>query len=74
VTSLTHNYGAWGNPNSLAGATFPVGTTVVTWTATDAAGNSITCDTEIVVEDEEAPSFVNCPQGETFTVSLFTGA
>ncbi|MBK8662847.1 MAG: HYR domain-containing protein [Ignavibacteriales bacterium] len=65
---VTHNYSAWGNPNSLAGATFPVGTTVVTWTATDASGNSVTCDITITVNDTEDPEFVNCPSGTTFTI------
>jgi hypothetical protein len=71
VVSLTHNYGAWGNPNSLDGATFPVGTTEVIWTAVDAAGNSSPCIMEITVEDTEAPAFVNCPEDVTFTVNLF---
>jgi hypothetical protein len=71
VVSLTHNYGAWGNPNSLDGATFPVGTTVVTWTAVDAAGNSTQCSITIVVTDDEAPTFVNCPTDVTFTISLW---
>ncbi|MBK8662846.1 MAG: HYR domain-containing protein [Ignavibacteriales bacterium] len=67
VISLTHNYGAWGNPNSLAGATFPVGSTVVTWTAKDASGNTITCSITITLNDTQAPAFVNCPTA-TFTV------
>ena len=71
VESLTHNYGAWGNPSSLAGATFPVGTTEVIWTAVDASGNTVSCTIEIVVEDTEAPVFVNCPVDITFTVGLF---
>jgi|GEM_PF-1495581 len=73
VASVTHNYGAWGNPNSLAGATFPVGTTTVVWTAVDAAGNTTQCTITIEVEDTENPVFVNCPQGANFTVSLFPG-
>jgi hypothetical protein len=68
VVSLTHNYGAWGNPNSLAGATFPVGTTVVVWTAEDADGNTTTCSISVVVTDAQAPVFVNCPN-TTFTIS-----
>jgi hypothetical protein len=68
VVSLTHNYGAWGNPNSLAGATFPVGTTVVVWMVVDGSGNSTSCDITIVVTDTQAPVFVNCPN-TTFTIS-----
>ena len=70
--TVTHNYGAWGDENSLAGATFPVGTTTVTWTATDAAGNVTSCTITILVNDTEAPSFVNCPEDVTFTVGLFS--
>jgi hypothetical protein len=68
VVSLTHNYGAWGNPNSLAGATFPVGETMVIWTAVDAAGNTTQCPIVIEVTDTQAPVFVNCPN-TTFTIS-----
>ena len=52
---------------SLAGATFPVGTTTVVWTVTDAAGNTATCDIDIVIEDTEAP-VLTCPE----TVTAFT--
>ena len=66
--TLTHNYGAWGNPYSLAGATFPIDTTIVRWTAVDIYGNSSYCDIIVVVKDTEAPTFVNCPEGTTFTI------
>ena len=46
VVNLTHN----------APATFPVGTTTITWTATDAAGNSSTTDQTITVVDTTKPS------------------
>jgi hypothetical protein len=32
-----------------APATFPIGTTAVTWTATDASGNSSTCTQQVTV-------------------------
>lgn len=35
---------------------FPIGTTLVTWTATDCCGNQTTCVQEITVEDTEAPT------------------
>lgn len=38
-----------------SGSEFPVGTTVVTTTATDAAGNPTTCTFTVTVEDREAP-------------------
>lgn len=43
------------NSATLNGAVFPVGTTTVIWTATDAAGNTETCNHDIVVVDAEAP-------------------
>jgi len=41
---------------------FPHGTTEVTWTATDAAGNSATCVQTVTVEDREAPVVLETPQ------------
>ena len=36
---------------------FDIGTTVITWTVTDAAGNSSTATQEVTVVDDKAPSF-----------------
>lgn len=36
-------------------ATYPVGTTTITWTATDAAGNSGSCQQTVTVADATAP-------------------
>ncbi|MCB7480451.1 HYR domain-containing protein [Christiangramia sediminis] len=38
-----------------SGEVFPVGTTTVTFTATDAAGNSVDCSFTVTVADDEAP-------------------
>ncbi|MDR5591991.1 Ig-like domain-containing protein, partial [Christiangramia sp. SM2212] len=38
-----------------SGAEFPVGTTTVEFTATDAAGNSATCSFTVTINDDEAP-------------------
>ncbi|RYZ22533.1 MAG: HYR domain-containing protein [Chitinophagaceae bacterium] len=38
-----------------APATFPKGTTIVTWTATDASGNITTANQTVIVNDNEAP-------------------
>ncbi len=46
--------------NTLNGAQFPVGTTTVIWTVTDAAGNTATCQYDVVVNDNENPS-ITCP-------------
>jgi large repetitive protein len=52
-----------------SGSFFPVGTTSVTATATDASGNTSTCLFEVTVNDSEPPIFTGCP---TDTVVLFT--
>src|ERR1700741_1078848 len=49
-----------------APSVFPVGTTTVTWTAMDAAGNSATASQMVVVTDDEAPAFV----GKLFPVTI----
>ncbi|MBK6281837.1 MAG: HYR domain-containing protein [Draconibacterium sp.] len=46
-----------------APAQFPVGTTIVIWTATDICGNSSTCSQSItVLDNDEAPVITNCPE------------
>jgi gliding motility-associated-like protein len=44
-----------------APATFPVGTTTVTWTITDVNGNSSTCQQDVTVTDDEIPVITTCP-------------
>ncbi len=51
-----------------APATFPIGDTTVTWTVTDAAGNTATCTQTVTVTDDEDPT-VTCPADETVTVN-----
>jgi hypothetical protein len=55
-----------------APASFPVGTTIVTWTATDASGNQATAAQSVSVVDTVAPD-VSCvpagPPGGTFLVT-----
>ncbi len=48
----------------VSGSQFPIGTTTVEFTATDAAGNSTTCSFTITVEDNEDPS-LECPSNYT---------
>ncbi|MFK7774875.1 MAG: HYR domain-containing protein, partial [Saprospiraceae bacterium] len=43
------------------GTAFPVGTTTVTYTATDASGNVANCSFDITVADTEAPVLTDCP-------------
>jgi gliding motility-associated-like protein len=44
-----------------SGDTFAVGSTEVTYTATDNAGNTVSCSFSVVVTDESAPIFSRCP-------------
>ena len=48
-----------------SGSTFPVGTTTVSFTATDAAGNTSSSSFDITVEDQEAPVFTSVPASDT---------
>ena len=50
-----------GNPNArpTVNAIFPVGITILTWTATDSSGNSSSCTQKITVIDNENPS-ISC--------------
>lgn len=58
-------------PNVVAshnpGFAFPIGTTSVTYTATDSAGNVQTCSFTVEVQDLEAPSILNCPTTQTLS-------
>ncbi len=48
----------------VSGSQFPIGDTVVTFTATDAAGNSTECSFTVTVEDNEVPT-LECPSNMT---------
>jgi hypothetical protein len=48
-----------------APSAFSVGTTTVTYTVTDAGGNTVTCSQDVIVTDDEAPVFGDCPQNMT---------
>lgn len=53
--TIRNNYN---NTASLAGAIFPVGTTTVIWTVTDAANLTATCTINVVVVDNQPPTAV----------------
>jgi|GEM_PF-2002356 regulation of enolase protein 1 (concanavalin A-like superfamily) len=46
----------YNNTQTLNGATFPVGTTPVLWTATDPSGNSASCTVNVTVIDNQSPT------------------
>jgi uncharacterized protein (TIGR03382 family) len=56
-----------------SGSTFPLGSTRVTATATDAAGNASTCSFTITVRDTTAPT-LSCPGDLTVDATSTTGA
>lgn len=50
------------NSSDTSGDIFPVGTTEVVYVALDTFGNSDTCRFNIIVSDNEAPTFTDCPE------------
>ncbi|WP_157514471.1 HYR domain-containing protein, partial [Mangrovimonas sp. TPBH4] len=51
-----------------SGDIFPVGTTTVTYTITDASGNNASCSFNVTVNDTQAPS-ITCPNNLTIGTS-----
>ncbi len=63
--------GALGSLSHNAPSLYPIGNTIVTWTATDAYGNTNSCQQTVTVVDNQLP-VINC---NTLTaVNLFTEA
>jgi hypothetical protein len=62
IPNPTDNCIATSVANPASGDFFPVGTTAVTVTATDGAGNTGTCSFNVTVNDTEAPVFTLCPE------------
>lgn len=50
------------------GDVFPVGTTTVTYTGTDAYGNTVTASFDVTVRDNTPPMIANCPSNIIATV------
>ncbi|MBK7337305.1 MAG: HYR domain-containing protein [Saprospirales bacterium] len=67
---LYHNYLPAPQLWTLNGATLPVGTTVIVWTAEDEAGNKTTCTQIYNVEDVEDPHFTLCPEDINVAVDV----
>jgi len=61
-----------GSGTSLQNVDFNLGTTTVTWTATDGTGNTSTCSFNVTVTDNQLPVIVNCGAGAQ-TVSTDAG-
>ncbi|MDB9961530.1 HYR domain-containing protein [Oceanihabitans sp.] len=68
-TVLTNNYT---NTDNASGV-YPIGDTTVTWTATDAAGNTATCTQVITVTDNEDPE-ITCPSNIDVFATSASGA
>ncbi|MBK8965958.1 MAG: HYR domain-containing protein [Lewinellaceae bacterium] len=60
---VSDNCGAPNTTNN-APSDFPKGVTTVTWTATDAAGNTAVCQQTVTVLDNEPP-MLSCPTNQT---------
>ncbi|MES2779080.1 MAG: LamG-like jellyroll fold domain-containing protein, partial [Bacteroidota bacterium] len=56
-----------------APASYPLGSTVVTWTANDASGNTATCQQTVTVIDNIAPT-INCPSNISVMGTSAAGA
>ncbi|QIE59017.1 HYR domain-containing protein [Rasiella rasia] len=69
--NLTNDY----NGTNDASDFYPVGTTTVTWTYTDAAGLSASCTMDVTVTDDEAPVIAceGAPTATTATASATPG-
>ena len=59
IASIVHDYNGGGV--TLMGQTFLVGTTDITWTVKDNAGNEASCTFSIIVTDDEVPAYTSCP-------------
>ncbi|MEO6760505.1 MAG: MopE-related protein, partial [Saprospiraceae bacterium] len=66
VVSLTHDFAAAPATNSLDGAVIPVTPALITWTATDAAGNTGTCQFLVAAQEAEVP-VITCPDDISVT-------
>ncbi|MEM6345238.1 MAG: HYR domain-containing protein [Bacteroidota bacterium] len=54
-----------------SGATFPLGTTTVTYTVTDASGNTASCSFDVTIVDQDPPT-INCPADITVSAPMGT--
>lgn len=59
--TVSDNCSATLSSSHAPGTSFPVGTTTVTFTATDGTGNSSTCSFNVVIADNQPPVLSACP-------------
>jgi gliding motility-associated-like protein len=62
-----------GSGTSLNGVSFNVGSTIVTWTVTDAAGNTASCNFTVLVKDNISPAISSCGATGTQNVNSNSG-
>ncbi|MEQ9413953.1 MAG: HYR domain-containing protein, partial [Cyclobacteriaceae bacterium] len=49
----------------VSGSTFPIGETEVTYTASDASGNTAVCQFKVTITNQQLPVITNCPSDIT---------
>ncbi len=59
--TATDNCSVTMSSDHTSGEVFSLGTTIVTYTAQDAAGNTTTCSFNVIVTDDTPPVINNCP-------------
>jgi len=69
VTANDDNPGVSLTCSPESGSTFPKGTTLVSCTATDAAGNTASCEFNVRVDDNEPPA-ISCPADITIAGNI----
>ncbi len=62
--NLSDNCGAATFTSSATQIQYPVGTTTITYTAKDVAGNTKTCSFNVIITDETKPILSNCPSAD----------
>ncbi len=69
--NCTSGVGFTWNKSHTSGSTFDVGTTTVTYTVEDEAGNtSVACTFDVTVSDDQAPDILACPADITRSNTL----
>jgi hypothetical protein len=66
--NVVNPFGVWPPVTPNVVAQFPVGTTTVTYTATDVFNNTSSCTFNVVIQDTQAPS-INCPMNQTLSIA-----